>query len=454
MINSDAPANGDPAALRRIAGFYPTPITIVEMMLSRLAPLERYQRVLEPSAGRGDIADRLRAYVDQVTVVEPHPQLAELLAGKGYGPFAGSFETFDPSQSFDRIAMNPPFAGGRDMDHVQRAFGMLAPGGVLVALMNDGVAPGDGTDEQRAAFADWLRDIQSIAEVTIEQIDPALLLTAENLRPSSVPVKLVTLRKCTVRTPSTTDYDSDLRFLKRSFDGGGEGSFYFRVLERLAERRHLDWLDIGIGRDGGALLPFVAACRERGQTLAITGIDPDVTPGEFEENGVRWRLLRETFQRWCDDGQYDVVNADQALYYLGDPQEAMARVLRLLRPGGIFIATCWASDDALHRLRTRLFPYAGDDLVGEDMLALVRQTPGFTRVETASFETRVRLRAWRDDPGFLDAALRVIARRPLDPSTDPQPEALLVVLDDFSDEEKRINVALCATRAALQTPAE
>lgn len=448
MIDVYAPANGDPAALRLISGFYPTPVAIVEMMLSRLAPLERDQRVLEPSAGRGDIADRLRAYVDQVTVVEPHPQLAELLAGKGYGPFTGSFETFDPSQAFDRIAMNPPFAGGRDMDHVQRAFGMLAPGGVLVALMNDGAAPGDGTDEQRTAFANWLREVQSIAEVTIEQIDPALLLTAENLRPSRVPVKLVTLRKCKARPPSTTDYDSDLRFLKRSFDGGGEGSFYFRVLERLAERRHLDWLDIGIGRDGGALLPFVAGCRERGQTLAITGIDPDATPGEFEENGVRWRLLRETFQGWRDDGQYDIVNADQALYYLGDTQTAIARILRLLRPGGIFIATCWSRDDALHRLRTRLFTHASDDLVGEEVLALLRRMPGFTHVETTSFENRVRLRAWREDPGFLDAALRVIARRPLDPSTYPQPEALLAVLDDFSDEEQRINVALCATREA------
>lgn len=447
MIDIDAPANGDPAALRRIAGFYPTPVTIVEMMLARLAPLERDQRVLEPSAGRGDIADRLRAYVDQITIVEPHPLLAELLAGKGYAPFAGPFETFDPPQSFDRIAMNPPFAGGRDMDHVQRAFGMLAPGGVLVALMNDGAAPGDGTDEQRAAFVDWLRDVQSIAEVSIEQIDPALLLTAENLRPSRVPVKLVTLSKRVARPPSTTDYDSDLRFLKRSFDGGGEGSFYLRALERVAERRHLDWLDIGIGRDGGALLPFVAACRERGQTLAITGIDPDATPRECEEEGVRWRLLRETFQAWRDDGQYDVVNADQAFYYLGDPQSAIARVLRLLRPGGIFISTCWSRDDALHRLRTRLFPHASDDLVGEDVLELVRGTPGFARIETTSFETRVRLRAWREDPGFLEPALRVIARRSLDSATGPRPEALLAVLDDFSDVEQRINMALCATRA-------
>lgn len=446
MTDIDVPENGDPAALRQISGFYPTPASIVEIMLSRLAPLERDQRVLEPSAGRGDIADRLRTYVDQVSIVEPHPLLAELLAGKGYTPFAGSFETFDPLQSFDRIAMNPPFADGRDMDHVQRAFEMLAPGGVLVALMNDGAAPGDGTNEQRAAFADWLHDVQSIAEVSIEKIDPSLLLSAENLRPSRVPMKLVTLRKSMVQPQANTDYDRDLRCLKRSFDGGGEGSFYFRVLERLAERRHLDWLDIGIGRDGDALLPFVAACRERGQTLAITGIDPDATPGEFEENGVRWRLLRETFQGWRDDGQYDVVNADQALYYLGDTQTVIARVLHLLRPGGIFIATCWSCDDALHRLRTRLFPHASDDLVGEDVLALVRGSPGFTHFETASFETHVHLRAWREDPDFLGPALRVIARRPLDPASDPQPEALLAILSEFPDLAHRINIALCATR--------
>lgn len=447
MSGVDAMADGDHAALRRIAGFYPTPATVVEMMLARLAPLERSHHVLEPSAGRGDIADRLRAHVDRVTLVEPHPLLAGLLAGKGYTPFTGCFEAYDPPQSFDRIAMNPPFAGGRDMDHVRRAFGMLAPGGMLVALMNDGTAPGDGTDEQRAAFADWLRDDRAIADVSIEPLDPALLLTAENLRPSRVPVKLVTLRKRAAHAPPTADYDRDLRLLKRSFDGGGEGSFYFRALQQVAGRRHLDWLDIGIGRDGGALQPFVAACRARGQTLAITGVDPDAEPGEREEAGVRWRLVRGTFQEWRDDGQYDVINADQALYYLGDPRAAIARMLGLLRPGGLFIATCWSREDALHRLRTRLFSASADDLVGEDLVALVRRTPGFARVETAAFETGVRLRAWREDSRFLEPALRVIARRPLDPATDPKPEDLVASLSEFPDSAQRINIALYAIRS-------
>ena len=34
--------------------------------------------------------------------------------------------------------MNPPFTHGADIQHVQHAFGMLAPGGRLVAVVADG----------------------------------------------------------------------------------------------------------------------------------------------------------------------------------------------------------------------------------------------------------------------------------------------------------------------------
>ncbi len=36
--------------------------------------------------------------------------------------------------------MNPPFEGRADIHHVTRAFGMLAPGGRLAAIMSSGVA--------------------------------------------------------------------------------------------------------------------------------------------------------------------------------------------------------------------------------------------------------------------------------------------------------------------------
>lgn len=185
----------DLAALRQIGGFYPTPASVVEMMMVRLQPLLRGQRALEPSAGRGDIADRLQLETGRVTVVEPNPVLAGHLAAKGYTPVVQRFEDFVPAEAFDRIAMNPPFALGLDTQHVQRAFAMLAPGGVLVALINDGEQAGDSTREQRAAFAMWLCSEPLIEALSTDRLDPAMLLSRENFRPSTVPVKLLAIRK-------------------------------------------------------------------------------------------------------------------------------------------------------------------------------------------------------------------------------------------------------------------
>src|SRR5438128_387324 len=39
---------------------------------------------------------------------------------------------------FDRIVMNPPFDRGSDIDHIQHAFALLAPGGRLVAVCANG----------------------------------------------------------------------------------------------------------------------------------------------------------------------------------------------------------------------------------------------------------------------------------------------------------------------------
>jgi hypothetical protein len=165
------------------------------MMMRHLGPIARTDRVLEPSAGRGDIADRIRDAVRELVVVEPHPVLAGLLREKGYAPVVRRFEEFDSADLFDKVVMNPPFASGVDMLHVRRAFGLLCGGGTLVALMNDGDAPGDGTPEQRNQFAAWLMGERQIASIRVERLDPALLLSAENFRPSSTRIKLLTIRK-------------------------------------------------------------------------------------------------------------------------------------------------------------------------------------------------------------------------------------------------------------------
>ena len=183
----------EPVDIRSISGFYPTPPLVIEMMMHWLGPIELDHRVLEPSAGRGDIADRLARVGGELVVVEPNPVLAGILREKGYLPVVRRFEEYEVDEKFDRIAMNPPFAEGLDMTHVRHAFGLLKPGGIVVTLMNDGNAPGDGTPQQRKAFNTWLGCRHEIAQVSVERLGPELFISSENFRPSYMPMKLVRL---------------------------------------------------------------------------------------------------------------------------------------------------------------------------------------------------------------------------------------------------------------------
>ena len=94
-------------ALKSIPGFYPTPATVVAMMLNRLGQIFPGERVLEPSAGRGDIADYLRRVSADITLVEPNPCLAQLLRDKDYVPIEGAFEDFAPPATFKESRDEP-----------------------------------------------------------------------------------------------------------------------------------------------------------------------------------------------------------------------------------------------------------------------------------------------------------------------------------------------------------
>jgi type I restriction-modification system DNA methylase subunit len=67
--------------------------------------------------------------------------------------------------TFDRVVMNPPFAGQQDIDHVTHAFGFLRPGGRLVAIMAAGVL----FRENRKAVE--FRALVDAADGTIEEND-------------------------------------------------------------------------------------------------------------------------------------------------------------------------------------------------------------------------------------------------------------------------------------------
>ncbi|MGP3691057.1 methyltransferase [Streptomyces sp. IBSNAI002] len=121
-------------------GYFPTPAAVVKRLVE-LAHLSPGLTVLEPSAGRGAIARQAAAAgcaVDCVELLEDNVQ-ALVQAGIARSVTHGDFLDLAPSRQYDRVIMNPPFAGGADIAHVTHAYDFLAPDGLLVAVMASGV---------------------------------------------------------------------------------------------------------------------------------------------------------------------------------------------------------------------------------------------------------------------------------------------------------------------------
>lgn len=139
---ADADLNTPKMTLARNFGFFPTPEPAVEHMLHPLGQNLKGKRVLEPSAGTGNLARVLRQRGASVDCVEIQPDLAKGLRLEGFPCVTADFLTLapptDPELGYDLVVMNPPFDRERDVDHVMHALKFLKPGGGLISIMSAG----------------------------------------------------------------------------------------------------------------------------------------------------------------------------------------------------------------------------------------------------------------------------------------------------------------------------
>jgi len=123
-------------------GYFPTPAPIVEQLIE-LAGVEHGDHVLEPSAGRGNIARQLADIGARVTAFEILPENRQHLAGLSSRVYLDLEPDFlnarVPMAGYDSVVMNPPFEKQQDIDHVLHAYKMLKPGGRLVSVMAAGI---------------------------------------------------------------------------------------------------------------------------------------------------------------------------------------------------------------------------------------------------------------------------------------------------------------------------
>lgn len=117
---------------------FPTPPDVARRMVE-LAGISQGARVLEPSAGMGNLAKLAREAGAHVVCVEINGHLAERLSADGFECIRGDFmERNGDLGTFDAVVMNPPFASGADIQHIKHARHFLKPGGRLVAICAGG----------------------------------------------------------------------------------------------------------------------------------------------------------------------------------------------------------------------------------------------------------------------------------------------------------------------------
>lgn len=130
------------------ADFYPTPETLAARMVD-MVDTKRVHFVLEPSAGKGDLVDKLKNKMSyygysnitgkhgsdvEVDCIEKDVNLQNLLKGAGKRLIFDDFLKFETFKKYDLILMNPPFSEGDK--HLLKALEMMKNGGQVVCLLN------------------------------------------------------------------------------------------------------------------------------------------------------------------------------------------------------------------------------------------------------------------------------------------------------------------------------
>jgi hypothetical protein len=163
VLPDAVPASGPEAdlaagtrALCRDLAFYPSPPDVVRTLL-REAEVYETDTILEPSAGDGAIVDgllRTGARVDAIEVDEDRcRRLGALHRHSRLSITRGNFIQVPQRPTYTKVVMNPPFSGTHWIDHIVHAFGFLAPGGHLVAVVPASAEFGES--RRLVEFREW-----------------------------------------------------------------------------------------------------------------------------------------------------------------------------------------------------------------------------------------------------------------------------------------------------------
>lgn len=276
--NGTTAPNSAAADLRRLpsfssSSFYPTPSKLAGKMLS-CVDWNGVFSILEPSAGKGDLADAVSAFARNyrnsrrisfnendtyIDCIERDSDLAALLRGKGLHVVHDDFLTFRSFKQYDLCIMNPPFDNGDE--HLLKALSLMERGGQIVCLLNAETIRNPYTN-RRKVLVQKLREHNA----RIEFIENAFVHAQ---RPTDVEIALIY-----VNIPRKENASDILSSLRRASENSTENS------EQAGYLASADWLQNMIDgfefeaklgekliNEFAALRPYMDPGREYGEPL-------------------------------------------------------------------------------------------------------------------------------------------------------------------------------------------
>jgi len=131
-----------------------TPSDIALQMIE-LAEITNNSRVLEPSAGIGNIADQIKKFTPNVDVCEKMYSYSELLTLKGFNVVGSDFLKYENNNYYDCVIMNPPFS--QEQEHIKHAYDLLKVGGKLIAITSPHWT--FANDKSSKEFRQWFENL-------------------------------------------------------------------------------------------------------------------------------------------------------------------------------------------------------------------------------------------------------------------------------------------------------
>ncbi|MDF5728878.1 MAG: hypothetical protein PUP92_12840 [Rhizonema sp. PD38] len=147
--------------------------------------LKTLEKMLEPSAGKGDIAQAIfRHHPDiHLDVIEIQSDLRKILELKGFNIIAGNF--LNSVGEWQAIVANPPFS--EFVEHTYHAYKCLACGGTLTTIAPESVF--FRNDRKFKQFRQWMNS----HDAWNEKVPDGAFLDSTN--PTGVSTRIIVIEK-------------------------------------------------------------------------------------------------------------------------------------------------------------------------------------------------------------------------------------------------------------------